>query len=233
MSETECPYCADPGLLQRALTPTSNDLPTDRGAVYQAGAVWANDVHKGHSVRTLRERGTLRGDFTVQPITDKDLARRFAGFRIELVGRRVDYDPPSPPGQFFHKDVAMTFGGAEPDISCQIFDGCRVTKKGSAITVDVHWWPDHGLKLIPSGLETLRDHDTLDKALRLFRPETRGAQPKITDEKVQKTLAMLGAGATQGAAAKALKVSQTALEQWRRRQGIKTWQEVVIYYTGA
>jgi len=183
--------------------------------------------------KALASTSMQRGKFTIRTITDKELASRYAGFQIVVIGRQIDYDPPSPPGKFFHKHIAMTFGGAEVEISCQIFDGCRVTKKGSALTVDVHWWHDHGLKFISSGLETVRDHDTLDQALRLFRPETRGAQPKITDAKVQKTLAMLGAGATQGAAAKALKVSQTALEQWRRRQGIKTWQEVVIYYTGA
>ncbi len=60
-------------------------------------------------------------------------------------------------------------------MSYQIFDGCRVTKKGSAITVDIHWWHDHGLKLLPSDLDSAHDFDMLNRVVKLFSPETRGA----------------------------------------------------------
>jgi hypothetical protein len=67
-------------------------------------------------------------------------------------------------------------------------------------------------------------------ALEFFQPETRGAVKTITDERLKDVLSDLGKGATQVAAAAALKVSQTALEKWRRRQGFKTWREVVNRY---
>jgi hypothetical protein len=64
-----------------------------------------------------------------------------------------------------------------------------------------------------------------------FQRETRGAEKKITDERLKRVLSKLGNSATQVSAAKELKVSETALEKWRRRQGIESWRDVVSRYS--
>ena len=179
--------------------------------------------------KALFSTSMQRGKFTIRTTTDKELASRYAGFQIVVIGRQLDYVPPSPPGKFFHKNIAVTFGGAEAEISCQIFDGCRVTKKGSAITVDVHWWPDHGLKLIPSGLDSAQDFDVLNQIVKLFRPETRGAS-KITEENVSTAIQSFGKDATQSSLAKELGVSRKGLQQWAARNGMETWEKMKKRY---
>jgi len=65
--------------------------------------------------------------------------------------------------------------------------------------------------------------------MEFFWVETRGGA-KITEREIRTALAKLGDKATQVATASAMNVSESALEKWRQRQGISTWQNVVKRY---
>ncbi len=278
-----CPYCANANLFDEAIAAATGGQVGQLGFIYRESSkrIYRGDAHKGHKVRGLSETVRESEDFTLKPITDKDLAERYSGFRIEIIGMKLLDDPPSPPGPFFHKsqhvtldvhdsivrsysenvvlnqsvpesqDVTLqmesglhTTQSASVDISQKedkdspksywhLFNACRITKKGSKVTVDVHWWPDHGrlitVRNLSSAGASAADLEVINQAIKFFRDETRG-QRKITEEKLKKVLSSLGPNATQSAAAKTLKVNESALEQWRRRQHIATWQEVIKRY---
>ncbi len=227
-----CPYCANPNLPEEALTPTPDDRIATRGSMPQSSDIWAADAYKGQPVRMLREKAIRRGAFTIQTVTDKDLAKRYAGFQVEIIGMDTDYDPPSPSGPFFHRTFGTRFkdDGLQTESFYKIHNACRITKKGSKMTVDVHWWPDHDFFFTIIGFDPAADFDSLALLQKLFKPETRGGV-KVTEDRVRHIVSSLGPEATQIAAAQALNVSESALEYWRRKRGIKTWQDVIEQFT--
>jgi hypothetical protein len=108
-----------------------------------------------------------------------------------------------------------------------------IEHKGGGVEVRAHWWPSH--EWIINQRVTLTASDPAERntqleraytALDFFLLESRGAS-KITEAALAEALAELGPDATQVAVANKMGVSESALEKWRQRQGIKTWQEVV------
>jgi hypothetical protein len=279
-----CPYCANPNLFDEAIAAATGGQVGQLGFIYRESSkrIYRGDAHKGHKVRGLSETVRESEDFTLKPITDKDLAERYSGFRIEIIGMKLLDDPPSPPGPFFHKsqhvtldvhdsvvrsyseNVVLNQSVPEPqDVTSPIepsfytaqsapapvgrkededsptsywhlFNACRITKKGSKVTVDVHWWPDHGRKVTISNLTpagpSAADLEVINQAVKFFRVETRG-RGKVTEDKLRAALASLGPSATMSATAKELKLNEGTLEKWRQRKRINSWREVVNRYT--
>jgi hypothetical protein len=120
-----------------------------------------------------------------------------------------------------------------PKSHWHLFNACRITKEGSKVTVDVHWWPDHGRKITISNLTpagpSATDLKVISQAIKFFRVETRGSG-KITEDKLRAALASLGPSATLSATAKKLKLNESTLEKWRQRKRIDSWRDVVNRY---
>jgi hypothetical protein len=164
------------------------------------------------------------------------------GFTFEQLGHDYAAPPPFPPrvsGGKIVPFVRLDHYNNLQSLSRQtrtlaatswtLANGYRIAHT-SGLLLFVHWWPSHGFKTEITNLEP-EGFALVNKILKLFKLETRGAEKKITDERLKGVLSKLGNTATQVATAKALKVSETALEKWRRRQGIESWRDVVNQYS--
>ncbi len=234
----ECPFCADPNLFESFTKGSAQKIKVALPFNVKQHNLWPEAVRKyGNRVKADAEQ---TGKYIRVPFYGKDFKPRWRDYVVEVFGietageinypRKFEHVWDSPPGPFFFIESPPQDHSAQ--ILIRNFIACRVTHK-NGLELFLHWWPSHGLKTISSGLKSVNDFDAFSQIMKLFRPETRGAEKKITDARLKTVLSDLGAEATQTSAARALKVSETALEKWRRRQGIKTWREVVNRFSNA
>jgi DNA-binding transcriptional regulator YiaG len=229
MLASPCPYCSDPKLYQRELTEKGRLSHT--GGVAPVGKFWAKDDESGNRLLGMVKAPSYdHGDYFRITFGGKQFIPRFKDFGLEIISFESKYSP------FYSASNALLFmlSAAPPDIARNnkfSFNVARVTHKKSPVVVDAHTWFSHGTVLIvhhvPQKL-TSADVTAMQEALEFFKPETRGT-PKLTTAAISEAIKQIAADSkpTQAAAAKALEVSESALEKWRRRNGFETWGGVV------
>jgi DNA-binding transcriptional regulator YdaS (Cro superfamily) len=213
-----CPYCADPALL---------DAPKGKGgpAIPVSPADWR--IWRGQ-VPLLGARA-----YSVRFVADvpaKHLAEKFAGFSARLVGVNVGrgFNSTAAPPMFDYQILGAIDSIVE---GLNLFSAWAV--EGRGVETRAHWWPTH--ETIINQRVTLAAKDAAGRnaqlehacaALDFFAVERRG-QGKITEAAVRNAVKRIGPSATQVQAAKALGVSESAIEKWRQRRRISSWGEVV------
>jgi hypothetical protein len=225
-----CPYCARPELLKEPTVEPTGEIY----AGLRAGKPWNRQYTSG------LVKAFAYGDHWRGAVPNKALSSRFKDFSVVSIGLDVGFKTPPPPPFPNHiaslraKRPEVVPNPSFPYSALTLFSAYVITHKHSLLTLEAHWWPTHGLLINLQGhLAPNATNDDLEvarEALEFFREETRG-NAKITDERIRVALTELGTHATQIAAAKVMEVSESALEKWRRRRGIDTWQEVVSRYS--
>ncbi len=241
MKEAECPYCGNPDFIENATKGRATKAKVRLPFHARQEKFWRSDLREYNT--TVTTDAEKRGEYLHTSFYGDDFEPRWLDFTVDVIGieagepifPRDDDDRviPSPPTPFFFF-AASAFDALTP-YRYQHFFIARITHKLSNVEMIVHWWPTHGRLFEMRGKiasqEPNDDIELFRSAFGFFQRETRGAEKKITDERVKRVLSKLGAEATQEGAAKALKVSGTALEKWRRRQGIESWRDVVNRYS--
>jgi hypothetical protein len=204
MPEVKCKFCA-------GVKPESSPAQPYSPAWYR------KVIMRGGKKKSIKEPG----------------AWRWKDFTIDVLGHRYNVEPPEPPvlnrkWLAWFQRIELHNERNESLNKWVLYNGYHVTH-ANGWEMSMHYWPSHGLKFTVENFDPARDSQSLEQFLKLLKPEKRGAQTQkiVTDESIKDALSELGDKATQAATAKALNVSETALEQWRRKQGIKTWREVV------
>ncbi|HEX8352822.1 MAG TPA: hypothetical protein VF611_07985 [Pyrinomonadaceae bacterium] len=232
-----CPYCADPALLD---APKGKPDEKTYPVLHSGGRFWRKEG--APSVVDAFSYGRR----WVAPVPSEYFAPAFSGFSARVVGVEAGFfipDPGRPPAPFGNHILMLLRDrlplvpppaeSSNPQAAYIIFSGCVIEHEAGGVEVRAHWWPSHGW--IINQRVTLTASDPAERnaqlghaytALDFFLLETRGA-PKITEAALAQALVELGPDATQVAAANNMGVSESALEKWRQRQGIKTWQEVI------
>jgi hypothetical protein len=232
-----CPYCAEPALLDAPREkPTEETYPVPNSG----GRFW----RKGGPPSVLH--AFSYGKRWVADVPTEHFARFFVDFSVRIVGVEASFflpSPGNPPAPFSNHILTLLRSrrplvpppakSSNPHAAYILFSGCVIEHEGGGVEVRAHWWPSHGwiidqrVRLTASDpAERNAQLEHAYTALDFFLLETRGA-PKITETALATALAELGPDATQVATANSMGVSESALEKWRQRQGIKTWQEVV------
>lgn len=238
-----CPYCADPALLDAPKgKPTEETHPVPHGGGRFWGKAGSPSILHAHNY----------GARWVAPVPSKYFAPPFSDFSARVVGVEAGFfipDPGRPPAPFGNHLLMLLRDrrplvpppgkSSNPQAAYIIFSACVIEHEGGGVEVRAHWWPSHGWiinqRVTLSASDPTERNAQLEhayKALDFFLLETRGA-PKITEAALAQALAELGPDATQIATANHLGVSESALEKWRQRQGVKTWQEVVNKFSMA
>jgi len=114
MTRSKCPYCADPDFFDKILTASGGDrqeiatMPR-RGSHWPKGkkpkrnvphvqyARWG--VIDPRAVVTLKSPEIVRGKFRIRTITDVDMIKRYAGFKVQIIGIEARDKPPVPWGR--------------------------------------------------------------------------------------------------------------------------------------
>lgn len=227
---TSCPFCADPELLERILA-SKEGGPVGMVMLRRTGSHWRAPrkiVRTKHPkiarwgaidprfVVTLRTPEVMRGDYRVRTITDADMIRRYAGYKIEVVGEAVgEQKPASPSGPFLGLD-RDTIGGKQVYLA---FNASRITRAGVALTLEYHWHASHGRRATIKGfaerLPTKGEMDFLNAAFGLDVPgKRRGAPPKVDREAVVRAVREQGDAATQKSVAEATGTAPRTLRDW-------------------
>ncbi len=235
----KCPYCADHSMFA---PPKGKATDTTWPLVRLSSRFWSEAQRADAHPSKMYKASWYRNRWIVL-IPGTDLAKRYDRFSIQLFGMDVGfYDAVPMPFCNYILNVKVKPpaihppGATNPNAALSLFSAFVMEDSRTDLRVEGHWWPSHDW-IVNQHMQFMPVVD-IDKvtvegaqiALEFFQPETRGAVKTITDERLKDVLSDLGKGATQVAAAAALKVSQTALEKWRRRQGFKTWREVVNRY---
>jgi len=241
----ECPYCLRPELLKDPAEerPQSNGLKESVVMVRKVGRLWRRPAPHAPSRRRFELEVKTRnlGDHWRGVIQVREFTRRFKDFSFAVIGVDVLFRVTPPPPFASATMYILPDAGRKalnpdyPDAVLTLYSALVAEHKSGKVRLEAHWWPTHDWLLnLRAVLPPEGRNDALDVAqvaLEFFRQEMRGAEKKITDERLKRVLSKLGDTATQVAAAKALKVSETALEKWRRRQGIESWRDVVNHYS--
>jgi hypothetical protein len=151
------------------------------------------------------------------------------GYTFQALGHRYDAGetPPEPPEIRGRKLAEFKLlRGTWP----LLVSGCHI-KHESGVESVTHWWPSHGIKTEVWNLGAPASGDLLKKLINLFTPETRGAQGKLSEAEVAKTVRKLGGGATQRAVARKLGVTPRALQLWTTRHRLGGWELMRKTYT--
>ncbi len=234
---TDCPYCARTGYLD-TFTKGESETVKVRLPYHVRQSRFFNPTYRDFN-KPVKADAERRGRKLLMPFYGKDLAPAWRDFKAEVFGLESG-DAPIYPHDGERRAVDMPqapflFAGTDDAVGGFLqFFAVRLTHKRSPLALVAHWWPTHG-RLVELRGPLSEDDPNADvelarKLFSFFRREARGAEPKITQDRLVKVLAKLGPKATQTGAAKTLCVSDTALEKWRRKQGINTWREVVERY---
>jgi len=240
MTQVECPFCSNPDFLAAATKGRATKAEVLLPFHARQEKFWRSHLREYNT--TVTTDAEKRGEYVHTSFYGDDFESRWGDFTVEVIGieagkpifpRDDDRVIPSPPTPFFF--FAPSAFDALTPYRYHHFFIARITHGLSNIELIVHWWPTHGRLFEMRGKiasqEPNDDIEAFKTAFGFFQRETRGAEKKITDERLKRVLSKLGAEATQEGAAKALKVSGTALEKWRRRQGIESWRDVVNRYS--
>ncbi len=228
-----CPYCADPSMFAPPKGKATDTTPS----VVRLPAHFWRDRRKGF----YSAQAGMYGQRWVAVIPSEAFAKQYADFAVRLIGVDVGFALPPPPLPFGNYVLGPRVKppGVQPpyalvkNVGLAMFSAFVMEPYEGKIKGEAHWWPTHEFKIAVSNFNPDYDFETLTRALRFFKPETRGGEKKITEVRLKDALSELGKDATQRGIAAHLQVSETALEKWRRRQNIDTWREVVNRYAPA
>lgn len=236
---TPCPFCADPDLLERILaskggTPVGFVMLRRTGSHWRAPRRIVRTKHPKISrwgaidprfVVTLRTPEVARGDYRIRTITDEDMIRRYAGYKIEVVGEVVgEQKPANPSGPF----LGLDRDAVSREKVYVAFNAARVTRKGEALSLEYHWHASHGRRVAIKGfaerLPTKQELEFLNAAFGLDAPgKQRGAPPKVDREAVVRAVRKLGGAATQKSVAEATGTAPRTLRDWLYFQEGASW----------
>jgi hypothetical protein len=220
MLGSPCPYCSHPKKFQQ---PLSGEGRADHASgIARVGKFWARDEPNGMLLVTSYDHGEY---FSI-PIKSKHFIPRFKDFSLNIISFESGFSP------WVYASDALLFGLSAAPSDITRFNKfslnvARVTHKKSAVVVDTHTWFSHGTLLtvhhVPSELSSA-DITVMQEALEFFRPETRGA-PKIKRADMWAAVKKLGSNATQPRVAAELKVGESTIGAWLKRERI-TWAEL-------
>ncbi len=228
-----CPYCASPDLFNKALA-----LPRGRGEppkYLQTGSYLRhlpNMSDLDENRKAFDFKTEIRGQYWLHYFTEKNLAARFKGFNVQLLGMETKKDFGLPARPFFLTTIDRVPGKQAWRFGA--YFACRFIHKSSPIIVDIHWWPlQHKrivtLRSLPDEGMSSQELKSINEVLKLVRTETRG-EPKISTVGVIDAFQKLGKDASQTAVARELSVSRRALQLWGSREGLPTWNQVLGRY---
>jgi hypothetical protein len=163
------------------------------------------------------------------------------GFTFEQLGHDYDTPPPVPPPvsggtvvplvRRDHYNNLQSLSRQTSTLaatSWTLANGYRIAHK-SGLLLFVHWWPSHGFKTEITNLEP-EGFALVNKILKLFKPETRGAPEKLNEAEVAKVVRKLGDSATQRAVARKLGVTPRALQLWAAKNSLGSWRSMKRNY---
>jgi hypothetical protein len=248
MTKSKCPYCADPDFFDEVLKPTPKDeIVATRPGIIRHGSHWAKAprlkkpkpmrgvkliAHDGYGSEYGKDLETVviltspeikRGKYHIRSVTDKDMLRHYAGFKIENIGVESTQKPQRPRGPF----MSVKHSGKH-HVS---FNATRITHKDSDLIIDFHWMPEHGKIVTLRGFSPLgvaatpKELEIINIALKFYRVETRGGI-KINRDSLKAAFAKHGKDAPQKTIADELDVTVSALRKWRERAGVGSWKFV-------
>ncbi len=239
-----CPYCEKPAKMFAALPESAQKKGViQHGGIRTSGRLWSRDVGDYLSLEAYKDATRF-----VAEISPDNFTEGYKNFRLRIIGVDIGFFVyhPDPPMPFTGHVLSMRKRSPTvlPPIpstngrgAYTLFSGSVLEHVAGRTRMEAHWWPSHSwiinqrVSLTASKAEERNaELEISQMALNLFVMETRGAEQKITDVGLRAAIASLGEKVTQKAVAEELGVSESALEQWRRRNGISTWREVVGFY---
>jgi hypothetical protein len=124
-------------------------------------------------------KGSTRGEWWVIEYSDKALAERLKGFKVQLIGKAFEWPIVWPPGPFFQLSTEQ-----KPDGSGWLnglYFAFRMThKQAKGLAIDVHYWPSHGRRFEVRGISdeglTPAEMRVVNNGLKLLRKESRGVK---------------------------------------------------------
>jgi hypothetical protein len=229
-----CPYCARADLLKPMKRPRKRG---EHFALPNKGMLWDAEINRQESSIGFTGLYQFADHRRVFLPADR-FASRLRPFSVEMIGLEFELrearPTPPPPMLFAAVQNDWRTGTAKtPWAGSSVVFAALVIAHSSGLVLAVHWWPSHGRVMNLSGAmpidrEANAAIELAQTILEIFREETRGA-PKITEAAIKGAVTKIipPLKPTQAATAKVLEVSESALEKWRQRNGIKTWKEVV------
>jgi hypothetical protein len=244
MPKVACPYCADPDLFDKRLAPTKEDRQ-EFVRMARRGSHWPEPERiksvtprakiarwGGIDPRTsvlLKTPGILRGTLHIKNVTDEDMIKRYAGFKVQIIGVESSAEPPMPVGVFFSRTWTEDEEGKRGNFIS--FDAARVTHKDSPVIVDSHWHPSHGRLVTLRGFTkvatTPEELAVATVALGFDTKESRrGAPPKVDRETIIRAMRAQGERATQKSIAEAAGIATRTLRDWLYFRECSTWENL-------
>jgi hypothetical protein len=243
MAKTNCPYCADPNLIDKILVPPAGTLYTQEPHPHllRRGSHWpkppkvkilSDSKHRlaqwgaidPRVVVRLKTPEIVHGKYHIKTITDADMTPRYAGFQVQIIGVQSRTEPPAPLGPFFSRSQGERDG--KPFYIS--FNAARITHKDSPIIVDTHWHPDHGRLVAVRGfakiVTTPEEMAIISTALRFDIKRQHGAPPKIDLKELVRVIRAQGTEAVQKDVAAAIGVSTRTIREWLYFQAGMTWE---------
>jgi hypothetical protein len=221
-----CPYCATEDLITEVLgLPETGETP----APYVRIGNYLRETPQLGKPSTVFGKGSTRGEWWVIEYSDKALAERLKGFKVQLIGKAFEWPIVWPPGPFFQLTTEKNADGS--GWLNGLYFAYRMThKQAKGLAIDVHYWPTHGRRFEVRGISdeglTPAEMRVVNNGLKLLRKESRGVKPPFDKIDVIKAIQKHGQDATQRAVAKALHVTPRSLQRWTERQGLSSWTEV-------
>lgn len=239
-----CPYCADPALLDKRLTPTKRDR-AELVRMARRGSHWpeperikvtppaASIARWGafdpRETVALKTPGVVRGELRIKTVTGADMIKRFAGFTVQIVGVESPGEPPMPAGVFFSRTWTEDEEGRR--VNFISYDAARITHAESPVVVDVHWHPSHGRLVTLRGFSkvatTAEELSIITTALGFdIKKKKRGAPPKVDRDAIIRAIRAQGEGATQKSVAEAAGIAPRTLRDWLYFREGSTWESL-------
>ncbi len=232
MAKTSCPYCADPNLFDKLLAPTKGDR-LEPAHMLRRGSHWPEPYKIKQTIGqakiarwgatdprvvvSLKTPGIIRGRYHINIVTDADMIKRYAGFKVEVIGIECRTEPPAPSGPFLTR--MWTVGDSGKPSNFISFNATRTTHKDSPIIVDTHWHQTHGRRVLMRGFSepvtTPEELAIITTALSFDKQEKkRGAPPKVDRVAVIEAIRAQGKRATQKSVAAAISAAPRTLRDW-------------------
>jgi hypothetical protein len=172
------------------------------------------------AVVRLKTPEIVRGKFHIRTITDADMIKRYAGFKIVSVGIESTKEPPMPSGPF----MSVTHSSEH----YTSFNMVRISHKDGHIVIDMHWHPSHGRLVTVRGFSnvvtTPEEMSIITTALSFDKEEQRrGAPPKVDRAAIISAITKQGEKATQESVAAAAGLASRTLRDWLYFNEGATW----------
>jgi hypothetical protein len=178
------------------------------------------------AIVSLKTPEIVRGKYRIRTVTDDDMIKRYAGFKVQIIGVESRTEPPIPSGPFLSRRGVEDEQGKRGNFIS--FDAARITHKDSPITIDIHWHPSHKRLVTVRGFSkvvtTPDELAVITTALSFDKKEKRrGAPPKVNRAAVIAAIREQGEKATQKSVAAATGMTPHTLRDWLYFSEGATW----------